>query len=127
MEVTNDLVFDLVNLKNVWINGNNMGFVLRDRNVLLYYKEGRNACDDDELDLPEKKIGDIQIKNNRFAQGSVIFAELDKDPSYSENFIKNNVKIEGNEISQRCDCDQNDLPNENDDEKVLNIFTDNSR
>ena len=43
VEVINDLVFDLINLKNVHINGNNMGFSLKSPNGLLFLDQNRQA------------------------------------------------------------------------------------
>ena len=93
--------------------------------------KGRNDCDDDELDLPENKIGHIQIKENKFVQNIADFIEIDKDPNYSDKFISDNVKIIGNEISQRCNCTSPDVPNDpndrTDNEKVKKMFIDSSR
>ena len=36
--------------------------------------------------------------------------EIDKEPNYSKDFIKNNVFIVGNEISQKCNCTKIELP-----------------
>ena len=47
--------------------------------------------------------------------------EIDKEPNYSKDFIKNNVFIEGNEISQKCNCTKIELPkkDEDDDDGVV--------
>ena len=116
LEVINDLVFDLINLKNVHINGNNMGFSLKSPNALLFLDQNRQACEEDELDLPESQIGEIQIKHNKFAQAASSFMEIDKEPNYSKDFIKNNVFIVGNEISQKCNCTKIELPKKDDDD-----------
>ena len=42
--------------------------------------------------------------------------EIDKEPSYSKDFIKNNVFIVGNEISQKCNCTKIELPKKDDDD-----------
>jgi len=131
IEVINDLVFDIINFKNTRIIENNMGFSLKSPNALVFFTEGRNDCDDDELDLPENKIGHIQIKENKFVQNIADFIEIDKDPNYSDKFISDNVKIVGNEISQRCNCTSPDVPNDpndrTDNEKVKKMFIDSSR
>jgi len=116
LEVINDLVFDLRNLKNVHINGNNMGFSLKSPNGLLFLDQNRQACEEDELDLPESQIGEIQIKLNKFAQAASSFMEIDKEPNYSKDFIKNNVFIVGNEVSQKCNCTKIELPKKDDDD-----------
>ena len=41
--------------------------------------------------------------------------EIDKEPNYSKDFIKKNVFIEGNEISQKCNCTKIELPKKDDD------------
>ena len=82
----------------------------------------------DPLDLPEEKVGDIQIKHNRFVQAISNFIEVDLEPNYSNKFIENNVKIEENEIGQKCNCTKYDLPNDpNDNEIVEKMFIESSR
>ena len=67
------------------------------------------------LDLPENKIGEIQIKQNKFAKAASNFIEIDKDPNYSKDFIKKKVVISGNEFSQKCNCTPNVLPKDDED------------
>ena len=43
IEVINDLVFDIMNFKNIWITGNNMGFSLKSPNALAFFDEGKNG------------------------------------------------------------------------------------
>ena len=74
VEVMNDLVFDLVNLKNVHINGNNMGFSLKSPNALVFFSEDRSDCDEDE-----KGRGKYfqTPRDFLFADGYMIFIDLD--------------------------------------------------
>ena len=83
------------------------------------------------MDLPENKIGEIRVKENKFVQAITDFIEVDKDPKYSNEFIRNKVKIKGNEISQKCNCTKLDVPNDPNDrtdiEELKKMFIDSSR
>ena len=67
-------------------------------------KQISSSCDGDEDDIPENKAEPAQIMNNRF--NMILpndFFELDPDPDYSKNFV-DKFKINGNEVSKRCNC-----------------------
>lgn len=129
VDIVNGLAFRIRNAKNIHINGNHFGYPIKGSNMLFYYEEYRRSdCDTDELDLPESKVGHVQIKYNRFNRGVSNFFELDKDPNYSEDFYANKFKVEGNEMSKRCNCTNADLPSDPTvNEKMAKDFVDTSR
>ena len=125
IDVLNGLAFELRNLKNIHFNGNQVGFPIKSPNILFYYKEKRSDCEDSELDLPENKIGEIQIKHNRFSNLVEKFFEVDKDPKYSDQFVTNKLKVESNEISKRCNCTKYEVPEEPTDNEAMRKAFDN--
>ena len=68
--------------------------------------------------MPEKKIGDILFKSNRFTTYSGLkLIEIDPDPNYSTKFLKK-FKTSGNEVSKRCNCTNPELSTEGTEAKL---------
>jgi len=101
IDISDDIIVDLTNIKHTHIKGNLMGFPLKTPSFFLFYARQGNKCD--KVDLEEEDIGDILFQMNRFTQHPEQIITVDPDPKYSSAFI-NKFKVEGNEFSKRCNC-----------------------
>lgn len=106
IDTINGQAFDLENVENVHMIGNQFGFVLKPPVVFVYYKIRHGNCEDQELDLPEDRIGKTMIKHNKFSKLIQDFFIIDEDPSYSNKFVDDMFEVSGNEVSKRCNCTQ---------------------
>ena len=68
IDTINGQAFDLENVENIHMIGNQFGFVLKPPVVFVYYKIRHGNCEDQELDLPEDRIGKTIIKHNKFSK-----------------------------------------------------------
>ena len=127
IDIIDGLAFDIINVKHIEVTGNQIGFPIKGTNMLFFYQRSRTECYDDELDLPETAVKGVILKHNRFNRAVSNFFEIDKDPNYSEDFIKK-VSMESNEMAQRCNCTKEDMPEEpkiND--RLMKMLSDTSR
>lgn len=128
MDIVDGIAFYIRNVKESHYTGNQIGYLLNNPNVLFFYEIGRTACDEDELDLAEKDVKGIEIKQNRFNKYITNFVEVDKDPDYSDEFAMKTVTIEGNELARKCNCKEFKLVDDpNDNDKLEKKFVDSSR
>ena len=106
IDTINGQAFDLENVENIHMIGNQFGFVLKPPVVFVYYKIRHGNCEDQELDLPEDRIGKTIIKHNKFSKLIQDFFIIDEDPSYSNKFVDDMLEVSENEVSKWCNCTQ---------------------
>ena len=132
IDTINGQAFDFENLENVHFIGNHFGFVLKAPVVFMYYKEKNSKCSSDELDLPENRIGTTIIKHNKFSRLNQRFFDLDADPGYKDDFVKDKFEITENEVSKRCNCsgatiDEDAGRNDKNNARIVKMLQDSSK
>lgn len=119
----NEMAIELFNVKKANFEGNYFGVAVNTPALFFEYDERvGSGCDRD--DLSSSDVNNT-FKNNMFATFYDDFFQLtDLDENYSDDFVKDAFKIDGNGLLQPCKCNQKmseseDQNNDDDDDKTL--------